>query len=36
MPNRKEIFSQDSFGSALEWLGEQMTICSMKRTKMKI
>ncbi|MBQ6381374.1 MAG: response regulator [Clostridia bacterium] len=24
MPNRKEIFSQDSFGSALEWLGEQM------------
>ena len=24
MPNRTEIFSQDSFGSALEWLGEQM------------
>ena len=24
MPNREQIFSQDSFGSALEWLGEQM------------
>ena len=24
MPNRQQIFSQDSFGSALEWLGEQM------------
>ncbi|MBE6818684.1 MAG: response regulator [Ruminococcaceae bacterium] len=24
MPKRQQIFSQDSFGSALEWLGEQM------------